>query len=74
MDNLWRTNIGLGGLGLLLALLMRNIPLRTVTDQNWDLTTEEKFRKPTVDKESGEAENVVANESQRTSATHLGPS
>ena len=69
MANLWRTNIGLGGLGLLLALLIRNIPLRITTDQNWDMTTAENRKKRTTEKETGDAEKAAVTDLESSSVT-----
>jgi len=39
---LWKALTGVAGVGLLSSLLMREIPLHTETDQNWDLTAQDE--------------------------------
>ncbi len=69
--NIWRTNIGLGGLGLLTSLLIRNIPLRITTDKNWDLTAAERQKQEAKGNESGDVEKAGVIDSKRTSSSMM---
>ncbi|KAF8327395.1 major facilitator superfamily domain-containing protein [Cantharellus anzutake] len=75
--NIWVANIILGGIGLLLALLMRDVALRVETDENWDLSSAQRVavgdEGEGEKKKSGGGEDVEAGIGEKTARSATAP-
>lgn len=51
MAVIWKTMIGLSGLGIITLVFLKEVPMNMHTDENFGLTAEERERKRQADEE-----------------------